>query len=189
MEYVGLVFGIFGLMAYLSVSSLKNRVSRLERELQAMQGNNYSLERASLAESLKSRIGEPILLTFREDEQDIDCMMLGRKTGAITLLDSGGDFGFGGHLGADFFVFANGLKLGAVVCGKNVVAYGGLGIEKRILWQIADSGTFVEHDGAFVRGEGACNRGKERGFSGAVAADDGGFFAFVHAECDAGEQW
>ncbi len=92
MEYVGLVFGIFGLMAYLSVSSLKNRVSRLERELQAMQGNNYSLERASLAESLKSRIGEPVLLTFREDEQDIDCMMLGRKTGAITLLDTDGEW-------------------------------------------------------------------------------------------------
>ena len=92
MEYIGFVFGIFGLMAYLSMGSLKNRVARLERELQSLQGNGYSLERASLAESLKAWIGKPVQFTFREDEQDVDCVMAGKKTGPVVLLDTDGEW-------------------------------------------------------------------------------------------------
>ena len=43
MEYIGFVFGIFGLMAYLQVSGLKNRVVTLERELAKMQGTSFTM--------------------------------------------------------------------------------------------------------------------------------------------------
>ena len=40
MEVIGFVFGIFGLMAYLQVSSLKSRIDELERELTGMKGTS-----------------------------------------------------------------------------------------------------------------------------------------------------
>jgi outer membrane protein len=37
MEYIGIVFGIFGLVAYVELSSLKKRVAALEKELAGIQ--------------------------------------------------------------------------------------------------------------------------------------------------------
>ena len=38
MEYIGIVFGIFGLVAYVELSSLKKRVTALEKELAGIEG-------------------------------------------------------------------------------------------------------------------------------------------------------
>ena len=38
MEYLGFILGVFGLMAYMQLSTLKGRIDELERELTKMKG-------------------------------------------------------------------------------------------------------------------------------------------------------
>ncbi|MCR5793790.1 MAG: hypothetical protein K6G61_00410 [Solobacterium sp.] len=88
MEYIGLIFGIFGLMAYLEVSSLKSRVTDLERQLTNVEGTRYSEDRASLIKAARSYIGQSVLLELKEDHEDVDITMYGNtKHGTNTLLD------------------------------------------------------------------------------------------------------
>ena len=51
MEYVAFVFGIFGLMAFLQVSSLKNKVNSLEEQLAQVQ-RDYAALQGALDKSL-----------------------------------------------------------------------------------------------------------------------------------------
>ena len=46
MEYLGYIFGIFGLLAYLQLSELKKRISDLEEELTKMKGTSYHEDRS-----------------------------------------------------------------------------------------------------------------------------------------------
>ena len=89
MQYIGFIFGIFGLLAYLEVSSLKNRVSELERELTKTKGTSFHDERVSLLEAAKSYIGEKVELTLKEDHTDVDVVMYGNtKYGSVTIVDA-----------------------------------------------------------------------------------------------------
>ncbi len=89
MEYIGFVFGLFGLVAYLSVSPLKKRLDALERELTRMKGTSYQKERTSLVRSVREYIGQEAEITLKEDHEDFDIMNYGNsKHGANIILDA-----------------------------------------------------------------------------------------------------
>ena len=88
MEYVALVFGIFGLFAYTQVSSLKNRVVKLEAQLAGMEGTPAFVIRPA-----QSYIGKQVRIDYKEDEMDVDVFMYGnQKSGSNTLLDADEDW-------------------------------------------------------------------------------------------------
>jgi hypothetical protein len=88
MEYIGFVFGIFGLMAYLQVSGLKNRVVTLERELAKMQGTSFHDDRKALRQAARSLIGQNVKIELKEDHEDMDIMNYGNtRYGANTIVD------------------------------------------------------------------------------------------------------
>lgn len=89
MEYLGFVFGIFGLLAYLELSSLKNRVADLERELTGMKGTSFHEERKALFQAASSYIGKKVDLELKEGHKDIDVINYGNtKHGSNTILDA-----------------------------------------------------------------------------------------------------
>lgn len=93
MEYVGMVFGIFGLLAYVQFSSLKKRVVALEEELAGIAGTASFEERRALLDAVEAYIGKQVILELKEDCEDADIMMYGNsKHGTNTLLDADGDW-------------------------------------------------------------------------------------------------
>lgn len=88
MQYVALVFGIFGLMAYLEISSLSKRVTELERELTRVRGTSYQENHASLLQIVSSYIGQKVVIDLKEDYQDVDVVIYGNsKYGSNVVLD------------------------------------------------------------------------------------------------------
>lgn len=88
MQYVALVFGIFGLMAYLEISSLSKRVTELERELARVRGTSYQENHASLLQIVSSYIGQKVVIDLKEDYQDVDVVIYGNsKYGSNVVLD------------------------------------------------------------------------------------------------------
>ena len=93
MEYIGIVFGIFGLLAYLQVASLKNRVAALEEEVARIDGTASSEERKTLLNALETYVGRQVVIEQKEDCQDVDIIMYGNaKSGTNTILDADGDW-------------------------------------------------------------------------------------------------
>ena len=93
MEYVGFVFGIFGLLAYLQCASLKKRVIALEEELAGIAGTSSFEERRALLDAARSYIGKQVNLELKEDCEDADIVMYGNtKHGTNTILDADGDW-------------------------------------------------------------------------------------------------
>ncbi|MBO5568937.1 MAG: hypothetical protein J6A79_08430 [Clostridia bacterium] len=92
-HYVGFVFGIFGLLAYVEFSSLKKRVNTLEEELAGVAGTSSFEERKALLDAVDSYIGKQVILELKEDCEDIDIVMYGNsKRGMNTILDADGDW-------------------------------------------------------------------------------------------------
>ncbi|MBR2834826.1 MAG: hypothetical protein IKE43_03815 [Coriobacteriales bacterium] len=88
MEYIGIVFGIFGLFAYLQVCSLKHRVESLEEQLTKTKGTPLYEDRRALLQAAKSYIGKQVELDLKEDHEDVDVVMYGNtKHGSNTILD------------------------------------------------------------------------------------------------------
>ena len=93
MEYVGFVFGIFGLLAYLQFSSLKKRVNALEEELAGIAGTSLFEERSALLNAVEAYIGKQVVLELKEDCEDVDIVMYGNsKHGTNTILDADGEW-------------------------------------------------------------------------------------------------
>ena len=93
MEYVGFVFGIFGLLAYLQLSSLKKKVNTLEEEIAGITGTSSFEERRALLEAIDAYIGKQVILDLKEDCEDVDITMYGNsKHGTNTILDADGDW-------------------------------------------------------------------------------------------------
>ena len=89
MEYVGFVFGIFGLIAFAELSSLKKKIGTLEEQLAKTEGTPAFEERNALVEALQSYIGKPVVLELKEDFGDVDVMSYGNtKHGSNTILDA-----------------------------------------------------------------------------------------------------
>ena len=88
MQYVGFIFGIFGLIAYVELSSLKARIAELERTLTRMEGTSYHEDRASLVRIMKEYTGREVKLELKEDQMDYDVINYGNtRHGSITILD------------------------------------------------------------------------------------------------------
>ena len=93
MEYIGLVFGIFGILAYVELSSLKKKVATLEEELAGIAGTASFEERRALLDAVDQYIGKRVILHMKEDCQDVDIVMYGNsKHGTNTILDVDGDW-------------------------------------------------------------------------------------------------
>lgn len=93
MEYIGIVFGIFGLLAYVELSSLKKRVISLEEELARIAGTSSFEERKALLDAVDAYIGKQVLLDLKEDFTDADIVMYGNtKHGTNTILDADDDW-------------------------------------------------------------------------------------------------
>ena len=88
MEYAAFVFAIFGLMAYLQVTSLKKRVKALEEQLAKIGGTAQFEERAGLQKAARSYLGKAVKLELKEEQEDPDISMYGNtKHGSNTILD------------------------------------------------------------------------------------------------------
>lgn len=88
MEYAAFVFAIFGLMAYLQVTSLKNRVKALEEQLAKIGGTTQFEERAGLQEAARSYLGKAVKIDLKEEQEDPDITMYGNtKHGSNAILD------------------------------------------------------------------------------------------------------
>ena len=93
MEYIGIVFGIFGLFAYVQLSSLKKRIGALEEELAGIVGTSSYEARRALMDAVESYIGKQVVLELKEDCEDADIQMYGNtKHGTNTILDADGDW-------------------------------------------------------------------------------------------------
>ena len=93
MEYVALVFGIFGLLAYMQVSSLKRRVDLLEDQLARTEGTAAYEERNALLDAVQRKKKKKVVIEFKEDEGDVDVVMYGNtKHGSNTILDADGEW-------------------------------------------------------------------------------------------------
>ena len=89
MEYMGFVFGIFGLMAYLQISALKKRVDDLEREMTKIEGTEHAQKQTSLRSVVRKWIGEELILELKEDHMDADIINYGNtKHGSNVVLDT-----------------------------------------------------------------------------------------------------
>ena len=89
MEYAAFIFGIFGLMAYMQVSSLKVRIDEMERQLTQMKGTSYHEDRTALLQAAKTYMNKAVNIDLKEDHGDIDIMNYGNsKHGTNTILDA-----------------------------------------------------------------------------------------------------
>ena len=87
MEYIGLIFGIFGFFAYCSLSSLRKRVMNLESQISKITGASACKERESLVEIAKSYVGKKVVLDLKEDYVNIDVADGSSKHESNTILD------------------------------------------------------------------------------------------------------
>ena len=93
MEYLGFIFGIFGLLAYLQIGPLKRRIQVLEEESSRTAGTPAFEKRAALTEAAMSYVGKRVHLDLKEDHGDTDILMYGNtKHGGNTILDVDGEW-------------------------------------------------------------------------------------------------
>lgn len=93
MEYLGIIFGIFGLLAYAELAFLKKKVTALEKELAGIAGTPSFEERRALLDAVEAYIGKQVVLDLKEDCADADIMMYGNsKHGSNTILDADSDW-------------------------------------------------------------------------------------------------
>ena len=89
MEYLGFIFGIFGLMAYMQLATLKGRISELERQLTGLKGTSYYEDRRALLQAARSYMGRKVRIELKEDREDADIHMYGNtKHGSNQILDA-----------------------------------------------------------------------------------------------------
>ena len=93
MEYAAFVFAIFGLLAYLQVSSLKNRITALEEQLAGLNGTALHEERTGLQKAASALLGQSVKLELKEGQEDTDIVMYGNtRHGSNTILDVDGEW-------------------------------------------------------------------------------------------------
>ena len=93
MQYFGLIFGIFGLMAYMQVFELKKRVQAMEREMSKMKGTSFHDDPRALLQAARGLIGRKVEIEMKEDHMDADIISYGNtRYGANTILDADDDW-------------------------------------------------------------------------------------------------
>ena len=89
MEIMGLILGVFGLIAYLELSSLKGRTAELEEQLAKLKGTSFHEDRKTLVQAARSYIGQAVHLELKEDYLDADISLYGNvRHGSNTILDA-----------------------------------------------------------------------------------------------------
>lgn len=93
MEYMGFIFGFFGFLAYIELSSLKGRVRNLESQLSHTHGSFLQKERLGLAQGAKSCIGKPVRINLKENYADLELATCSsKKSGNLVILDADQDW-------------------------------------------------------------------------------------------------
>ncbi len=93
MQYIGFIFGIFGLIAYMQVFELKKRVQAMERELSKMKGTSFHDDRKALLQAARGLIGRNVEIKMKEDHMDADIINYGNtRYGSNTILDADDDW-------------------------------------------------------------------------------------------------
>ena len=93
MQYLGFIFGIFGLLAYLQIGPLKRRIQVLEEESSRTEGTPAFEKRAALTEAARAYIGKRVRLDLKADQGATDILMYGNtKHGSNTILDVDGEW-------------------------------------------------------------------------------------------------
>lgn len=88
METITMVWSIFGFLAFISVLSLRGRVSRLERQLRNSDDSEPIQSRTKPGDKMQEYIGKRIIPDFYEDEEDIDILTYARNPyGGVTVID------------------------------------------------------------------------------------------------------
>ncbi len=93
MVYVAFVFGLFGLIAFCEIESMKKRINDLENMLAKMEGSPLYETRTSLVRVAGTYIGKTVKLHMKEDYTDFDIVNYGNtKHGLVTILDVDDDW-------------------------------------------------------------------------------------------------
>ena len=96
MDYLGIlgfIFGIFGLLAYTSMGTLKRRIDNLESALANMKGTSYHDDRDSLLKMAESYMGKEVKIELKEDHEDMDISYYGNsKHGSNTIIEADRDW-------------------------------------------------------------------------------------------------
>lgn len=93
MEYLGLIFGIFGLCAFAEVTGLKKRLRALEDQMAKTKGTTQYEERQSLFQQVQNNLGQKVKLSFKNGLGDIDVLNYGsNKNGSVTVMDTDGEW-------------------------------------------------------------------------------------------------
>ena len=93
MEVIAFIFGIFGVMAYMELSSLKGRISDLEEALSGIKGSSFHEDRSALFKASAAYIGKKVLIDFKEGHEDVDVIMYGNtKYGSNTIKEADRDW-------------------------------------------------------------------------------------------------
>ena len=89
MEVVAFIFGVFGLVAFLEVSSLKRKVGNIEDQLSKLSGTSYHDDRTALGKIARDNLGKRVALELAEGHEDVDVVSYGNtKHGSNTILDA-----------------------------------------------------------------------------------------------------
>lgn len=84
------IWALLGFYAFISVLSLQDKVSKLERRIRLLEDNESTPApaRADLSDKIAEYVGQSVVPEFYVDETDYDIdMALAYKKGRVTILD------------------------------------------------------------------------------------------------------
>ena len=85
MDYIVWIPAILGLFAFLSVGSLRSRISRLEDQLGSVKGSPVHVEKMALMKLLKDYVGKKVELEFRGEQYDPDLSDVGSSCTVLAV--------------------------------------------------------------------------------------------------------
>ncbi len=74
MDSIAWMFGIFGLIAFCSMGSLKKRIRKLETQMRGEEMLDEATDVETLRLRLEVMIGQMVIFSFYEDDGDIDLL-------------------------------------------------------------------------------------------------------------------
>ena len=82
------IWALLGFFAFISVISLQDKVSKLERRIRALEDDKAAPARVNLSGKIAEYIGSQVKLDFYDDEDDDDVFAVAAtKGGRVTICD------------------------------------------------------------------------------------------------------
>ena len=82
------IWALLGFFAFISVISLQDKVSKLERRVRALENDEPMAVRIDLSDKMGAYIGSQVKLDFYDDEDDYDVFAVtATKGGRVTICD------------------------------------------------------------------------------------------------------